>query len=157
METLDNRVTIYPNGQIHYDLYIKPFADVTMKPVKFIFDTGVGTCMIDLIELQKLGYTEKWVLQNGVKKTVNQANKTKIENCYVVKLPQITIGKHSFNNFNMITSTTERLNQLLGLNFIRLCDWDISYKKNYAEFTLIKQILAKAPGDFEAFLSHDED
>jgi len=156
MATLSNRVTINKSGQIHYDLYIKPFADVTMIPFEFIFDTGAGTCMIDLRELQKLGYTEEWVLQNGVKKTVNQANKTKIENCYVIKLPQITIGKHSFNNFNMITSTTERLNQLLGLNFIALCDWNISYKNNYAEFTLIKQILGKAPGDFEAFLSQDE-
>ena len=156
MATLDNRVTINPNGRIYYHLYIKPFADVTMIPFVFHFDTGADTCMIDLRELQKLGYTKEWVLKNGTPHKVNQANKTAIENCYLVNLPQVTIGKHSFNNFRIVTSTTERLNQLLGINFIALCDWNISYKKNYAEFTLIKQIFGKAPNDFEAFLSQDE-
>jgi len=107
--------------------------------------------------LQKLGYTEEWVLQNGEKKAVNQVNKTAIENCYIVHLPQVTIGKHSFSNFRVVTSTTERLNQLMGINFIALCDWDICYKKSYAEFTLIKQIVGKSPGDFEAFLAQNEE
>ena len=157
MATLDNRVTIDKNGRIDYYLYIKPFADVTMRPVIFRFDTGADSCMIDIGILLNLGYTEEWVLKNGTPHKVNQANKTAIENCYLVNLPQVTIGKHSFNNFRIVTSTTERLNQLLGINFIALCDWNISYKKSYAEFTLIKQIFGTAPGDFEAFLSQEED
>jgi len=157
MATLDNRVDIDEHGRIYYILYIKPFADVTMKPVVFRFDTGADPCMIDIGMLLNLGYTAEWVLQNGEKYKVNQADKTEIKNCYAVHLPQVTIGKHSFNNFKIVTSTTERLNQLMGINFIALCDWDISYKKSYAEFTLIKQIVGKSPGDFEAFLAKDED
>jgi len=48
MATLDNREIIDKEGRIYYTFYIKPFDDVTMRPIVFRFDTGADTCMIDI-------------------------------------------------------------------------------------------------------------
>ncbi|MCL1999785.1 MAG: retropepsin-like domain-containing protein [Turicibacter sp.] len=145
---MTNQVAIADNGRIYYNVYIKPFDNVTMQYIRFQYDTGADNCMLDISELNRLGYTNDWIKTTGEPKKVYTADLKLVEECFVIKLPNVTIGKHSCTNFHIVTSLSAKLAPLLGLNFIKFCSWHLNYKEYFAEFELIEEIFPIKQGDF---------
>ncbi|MCL1999783.1 MAG: retropepsin-like domain-containing protein [Turicibacter sp.] len=143
-----NQVEIAENGRIYYDLYIKPFDEVTMRQIRFQYDTGADNCLLDIAALNRLGYTNDWIKTTGEPKKVYTADLKLVEECFVIKLPNVTIGKHSCTNFHIVTSLSAKLAPLLGLNFIKFCNWFLDYEKAVADFKLIREIFPIKQGDF---------
>ncbi|MCL2014914.1 MAG: retroviral-like aspartic protease family protein [Defluviitaleaceae bacterium] len=101
-------------------LYVQPnnfVAPLLRRPFKV--DTGANISAISKTDLAKLGFDRDWIIQNGkLDEDVDTANGSKVNDCYRIILPQVRFGTYVCENALFITSLTDEMRNLFGLNFI---------------------------------------
>ncbi|MCL1998014.1 MAG: retroviral-like aspartic protease family protein [Turicibacter sp.] len=117
-------------------LYIQPNnADIPLLRQPFKVDTGANISSISKTDLAKLGFDRAWILQNGeLDENVDIANGSTVNDCYRITLPQVRFGTYFCENALFITSLTDEMRNLFGLNFIRYFNWGYDYDAREVEY-----------------------
>ena len=124
-----------PSWFTYIDLYCLTYDSKGQKRVQFKVDTGANISSISLNALLALGYTADWIVQNGtLEPAAETANGRTVENCYRIHLPQVKFGVYTCKNPLFLTSLTEDMRNLFGLNFMRYFNWDLNYQTKVAEY-----------------------
>jgi hypothetical protein len=85
---------------------IKPNNSLTMERVRYKVDTGANCTTISKKRLSELGYDENWIKSGALLKGADRptaATGLPINDCYVVKLPEIRIGEWVGYNWPFMT------------------------------------------------------
>ena len=117
-------------------LYIQPNnADIPILRQRFKIDTGANISAISKTNLADLGFDRNWIIQNGeLDEDVDTANGNKVNDCYRIILPQVRFGTYVCENALFITSLTDEMRNLFGLNFIRYFNWIYDYNAREVEY-----------------------
>jgi len=109
-------------------LYIQPNNSTALLRRRFKVDTGANISAISKTHLAELGFDQNWIIQNGkLVEDVDTANGSKVNDCYRIILPQVRFGTYVCENALFITSLTDEMRNLFGLNFIRYFNWGYDY------------------------------
>jgi len=124
-----------PNWFTYIDLYCLERDYKGQQNFSFKVDTGANISSISLTALLELGYTSDWIVQNGtLEPAAETANGRIVENCYRIHLPQVKFGTYTCKNPLFLTSLTEDMRNLFGLNFMRYFNWDLNYQTKVAKY-----------------------
>ncbi|MCL1997537.1 MAG: retroviral-like aspartic protease family protein [Turicibacter sp.] len=117
-------------------LYIQPNnANIPLLRHPFKVDTGANISAISKAELADLGFDQNWIIQNGeLDEDVDTANGNTVNDCYRIVLPQVRFGTYVCENALFITSLTDEMRNLFGLNFIRYFNWGYDYDVREVEY-----------------------
>jgi len=135
-------------------LYIQPNnAAIPLERWRFKVDTGANISAISKTDLAKLGFDRDWIIQNGeLDEDVDTANGGKVNDCYRIILPQVRFGTYVCENALFITSLTDEMRNLFGLNFIRYFNWGYDYDAREVEYLRNK---SEDDGGRYSFSVHD--
>ncbi|MCL1986424.1 MAG: retroviral-like aspartic protease family protein [Firmicutes bacterium] len=102
---------------------------------RFKIDTGANISAISKNDLADFGFDQNWIIQNGeLDEDVDTANGNKVNECYRIILPQVRFGTYVCENALFITSLTDEMRNLFGLNFIRYFNWGYDYDAREVEY-----------------------
>jgi len=120
---------------------------------RFKVDTGANISSIAFSDLLKLGFDRDWIIQNGeLDEDVDTANGNKVNDCYRIILPQVRFGTYVCENALFITSLTDEMRNLFGLNFIRYFNWGYDYDAREVKYLRNK---SEDDGGRYSFSVHD--
>ena len=133
-------VVLSEHGFAILPLSIKPLHSSSMIPYLYKVDTGANCTTIGYKHLFDLGYTEAWIksgrhLSGDARPTV--ASGYRLDDCYVVVLPEIHIGDYVGYNWPFMTSLSVPFKFLLGTDTMQFFNWTFDYKNWVCKFDLI--------------------
>lgn len=129
------------NGFVYLRLYIRSLNSPKMAYFDYKVDTGANRTTISSSILNNLGYDNDWIktgrlLIGDERPTV--ATGEPIEDCYIVSLPEITIGDYVGYNWPFLTSLSVPFKDLLGTDTMSFFNWDFNYESGFCGYDLIK-------------------
>ena len=149
---MEYQVVINDLGFAIVSVNIKPMYSQTMEEYKFKVDSGANRTTISCDELLKLGYSEDWI-KSGVHLKGDErpilASGIPLDDCYIVKLPQIAIGEWVGTNWPVLTSLSLPFKFLLGTDSMQFFNWTFDYRHMMCTFRLIDEKRNLPFGDYE--------
>ena len=127
-------------GFAYLDIYIRSQETPSMSYLEYKVDSGANRTTISKDFLYDLKYTEDWIktgklLIGDERPTV--ATGEPIYDCYIVSLPEITIGDYVGYNWPFLTSLSVPFKNLLGTDTMSFFNWEFDYEKGICRFNLI--------------------
>jgi hypothetical protein len=112
-----------------------------MARLEYKIDTGANCTTISHTELEKLGYDKDWIklgklLEGDERPTA--ATGLPVDDCYIVTLPEISIGEWVGYNWPFMTSLSVPFKFLLGTDSMRFFNWHFDYENDVCKFDLIQ-------------------
>ena len=119
---------------------IKLFNSPKMAYFNYKADSGANRTTISSKILNDLGYDNEWIktgklLIGDERPTV--ATGAFIDDCYIVSLPEITIGDYVGYNWSFLTSLSVPYRNLLGTDTMNYFNWEFNYEKNFCRYNII--------------------
>jgi len=151
-------VKIEKNGLTWVEVGVVRFDNPTMESVEFLIDTGATITTVAHLDLILFGYSVNWI-RNGKRlvggSRLRAANRSQIDNCYMVVLPSINIGGYVGYNWPGVTDTTGDLISLFGTDSMKFFNWELNYRDRRCRFSLIEELQKDGnPASGEQFI-HD--
>ena len=111
-----------------------------MSHLSYKVDSGADRTTISSTFLNDLGYSNEWIktgklLTGDTRPTV--ATGEPIDDCYIVSLPEITIGDYVGYNWPILTSLSVQFRNLLGTDTMSFFNWEFDYKNGICRYNLI--------------------
>jgi len=129
-------------GFAFVDIYIRAKSSPAMTYIKYKVDSGANRTTIRRDLLNDLGYDDDWI-KNGKLLTGDDrptvATGIAIEDCYIVNLPEISIGDYVGYNWPFLTSLSTNFRDLLGTGTMQFFNWDFNYENDICRFELIPE------------------
>lgn len=147
-----HEIKLTADGFAFLKMNIKPKNSLTMSKFDFKVDTGANCTTISHMELEKLGYDKDWIKSGkllGGADRPTAATGLPIEDCYIVTLPEISIGEWVGYNWPFMTSLSVPFKFLLGTDSMRFFNWNFDYENDICKFELI-------PGKREVLFNQKE-
>ena len=121
-------------------LYIRAKNSPAMTFIRYKVDSGANRTTIRRDFLNDLGYDDSWIrtgklLTGDDRPTV--ATGIAIDECYIVHLPEISIGDYVGYNWPFLTSFSINFKDLLGTSTMQFFNWDFNYEQDICRFELI--------------------
>ncbi|MCL1882335.1 MAG: retropepsin-like domain-containing protein [Defluviitaleaceae bacterium] len=135
-----HEITLTQDGFTFLDMNIRPINSQTMAKVRYKVDTGANCTTISKKRLAELGYDENWIKSGKLLKGDERptaATGLPIDDCYVVTLPEISIGEWVGYNWPFMTSLSVPFKFLLGTDSMRFFNWNFDYENDLCKFDLI--------------------
>jgi len=124
----------------YLDVYIRTPDKPTMAYFEYKVDSGANRTTISNIDLNGLGYDNDWIktgklLTGDDRPTV--ATGEPLDDCYIVSLPEITIGDYVGYNWPFLTSLSVPFKNLLGTDTMSFFNWEFDYENGVCKYDLI--------------------
>ena len=124
----------------YLDIYIRTPDKPTMSYFEYKVDSGANRTTISNIDLNGLGYDNHWI-KNGIHLTGDDrptvATGEPLDDCYIVSLPEITIGDYVGYNWPFLTSLSVPFKNLLGTDTMSFFNWEFDYENGVCKYDLI--------------------
>jgi len=127
-------------GFAYIDIHIRAPESPAMSYLNYKVDSGANRTTISRDFLFDLGYNEDWIKKGELligdeRPTV--ATGEPIEDCYIVSLPEISIGDNVGYNWPFLTSLSVQYRNLLGTDTMSFFNWEFDYEKGICRYNLI--------------------
>ena len=119
---------------------IKPRHSQTMRSFPYKIDTGANCTTISGKQLIALGFDADWIksgkLLEGDERPI-VASGYRMDDCYLVVLPEIRIGDYVGYNWSFMTSLSAPFKFLLGTDTMQFFNWFLDYGHGICKFDFI--------------------
>ena len=121
-------------------VFIKPKSSPAMRRFPYKVDSGANCTTIGSEQLIDLGFDKDWIktgrlLEGDLRPSV--ASGYRMNDCYIVILPEIRIGDYVGYNWPFMTSLSAPFKFLLGTDTMQFFNWSFDYEHGVCSFDLI--------------------